>query len=143
MCPNCGGYTNGAGHCYTCGCANSWSLFVPEPRKPLRPQSDKKREEVRVTRKARTPAPGEQCELCRSPAVETHEIAAGAHRQRAVHIRAAQLRVCRWHHDMLQGMDYAMQLAWMLKIKVVAINECHGSNAVTVSDVIGALQWKD
>jgi hypothetical protein len=86
------------------------------------------------------PAPGEQCELCREPAVETHEIPAGTGRSWAIRIRAAQLRLCRPCHAEVQGIPPEQQLARLITAKISAINFCYGSKRVTAEDVRKALK---
>jgi len=143
MCPYCGALLSGNGRCYTEDCENEFHYLksIPSPqRSPLRKQSKKKRQEENETRSARMPAPGEQCELCREPAIETHEIPAGSGRSWAIRIRAAQLRLCRACHAEIQGRPPEVQLAQLITAKISAINFCYGSKRVTADDVIEALK---
>lgn len=140
MCPICQSHTDAQGRCWDKECANA---RPPEERKPgarrartpLKKQSAKKRKEVRETNAIRKIEPGEQCELCQDNASETHEICGGAHRQRAVRDRRAQIRVCRSCHDHIQGLPYELQLVLLLESKIAGINECVGRVAVDLESV--------
>lgn len=76
---------------------------------------------------------------CGQYAQHCHEITAGAHRQRALSEPRAQMWLCPECHDKIQGTPYKLQITLLTLRMIEAVNRCHGSQAVSTDDVVGAL----
>ena len=147
-CPGCLDYLNNSGHCYTASCDNrqpetsAKTKPKPKPRLAITKQSAKQRKLYQQTKSFRWgPIYAKQpCDKCQKrPATEPHEIAAGAHRQRALQDVRALSYLCSDCHRVMQGMPYPKQIAIVLKSIVASANRCSGRQAVSVEDVIREL----